>query len=108
MPTTVAVQAQEAVGEDPAAKEGAELLLDETGRWPLAGSCAGEEGLELLADGSVQEGLVGRSRAVGASRLGGDGRRARAVRRRLRGTGPFGGASGVHGAATRLRGTCLL
>jgi hypothetical protein len=51
-------------------------------RWPLAGSCAGEEGLELLAKG--------------------------AVRRRLLGMRRFGGTSGVHGAAKRVRGACLL
>jgi hypothetical protein len=108
VPTRVAVQAQKAVGEDPAAKKGAELLLDETRRWPLAGSCAGEEGLELLAKGAVQGGLVRGSRAVGASLLDGDGWRARAVRRRLLGMGRFVGTSGVHGAEERLRGTCLL
>ena len=104
----VAVEPEEAVGEDSAAKKGAELLLDETGRRPLAGSCAGQEGLELLAEGSVQEGLLRRSRAVGASLLDADGWRARVVRRRLLGMRRFVGRSGVHGAEERLRGTCLL
>jgi hypothetical protein len=81
----VAVEPEEAVGEDPAAKKGAELLLDETGRWLLAGSCAGEERFELLANGEVQGGLIRGSGVVGAS-----------------------GTSGVHGAVKRLRGTCLL
>jgi hypothetical protein len=46
------------VGEDPAAEEGAELLLDETRSRKLAVSCAREEGLELLADGAMQQGLI--------------------------------------------------
>jgi hypothetical protein len=63
----VAVEPEEALGEDPAAEKGAELLLDETGSWPLAVSCAGEEGFELLANGSVQRGLIRRSRVHGAA-----------------------------------------
>ena len=51
----VAAQAQEAVGEDAAAQEGAELLLDEVRRWTLPRSRAREEGLELLADDAMQK-----------------------------------------------------
>src|SRR4029450_3908120 len=57
----VAAQAQEAVGEDAAAQEGAELLLDEVRSGALASSRAGEEGLELLADGAVRAPGLGRA-----------------------------------------------
>jgi hypothetical protein len=62
--TVVAVQAQEAVGEDAAAQEGADLLLDEVRRRPLAGSRPSQERLELLAHDAVQECLLRRARCV--------------------------------------------
>src|SRR4029453_3580759 len=60
----VAVQAQEAVGEDAAAQEGPELLLDEVRRRTLTGSRAGQEGLELLAEDPVAGRLLGGARRV--------------------------------------------
>jgi hypothetical protein len=51
--TVVAAQAQEAEGEDAAAQEGAELLLDEVQRGTLPRSRAGEERLELFADDAM-------------------------------------------------------
>jgi hypothetical protein len=62
----VAAQAQEAVREEAAAQEGAKLLLDEVRRGALARSCAGEKGLELLADHAVQEVVLGRAREPAA------------------------------------------
>jgi hypothetical protein len=89
VPTSVAVQAQEAVGEDAAAEEGAELLLDETRRRPIAVSGAGEEGLELLANGAVQGGLIRRSGVHGAAK-------------RLRGRCPLRRRSGGFAKALRV------
>jgi len=60
----VAVQAQEAVGEDAAAQEGAKLLLDEARRGALSRPRAGEEGLDLLANDAVQERLLRGMRCV--------------------------------------------
>jgi len=65
----VAAQAQEAVGEDAEAQEGAEIPLDEMRRGTLARPCAGEEGLELLADDAVQERLLRRARHVTRPRV---------------------------------------
>jgi hypothetical protein len=55
----VAVQAQEAEGEDATAQEGAELLLDEAGHGMPAFARLREEGLEVLANRPVEEGLLG-------------------------------------------------
>jgi hypothetical protein len=55
----VAVKAEEAVGEDSAANEGTELLLDEAGSGMLSASCACEEGLEVLADDLVKKSSFG-------------------------------------------------
>ena len=60
----VAVQAKKAVGEDAAAQEGAEIVLDEVRRGALASPRPGEEGLDLLADDAVQERLLRRARCV--------------------------------------------
>ena len=60
----VAAQAQEAVREDSAAQEGAELLLDEVRRGPFAHPRAREEGLELLAEDAMHQGVFGRARCV--------------------------------------------
>ena len=68
MAAVVAAQAQEAVGEDPAAQEGAKLLLHEVWRGTLTRPRAGEEGLELLADDAVQEGVLGRAGTQWSSR----------------------------------------
>ena len=60
----VAAQAEEAVGEDAAAEEGAELLLDETRNGRLRGSRAGQERLELFTYDAVEKRLLGRSQCV--------------------------------------------
>jgi hypothetical protein len=54
------VQAEKAMGQDAAAEEGAQLLLDEVGRGVISAPRPEEKGLQLLADDSVQEGLLGR------------------------------------------------
>ena len=64
----VAVQAQEAMGEDAAAQEGMELLLDEAGHGLLASLCARQEGLEFLPDDVVEDALFGAMSCVGALR----------------------------------------
>ena len=55
----VAAQAQEAVRENAAAQEGAELLLDEVGRGTVARSRSREERFELIADDAVEERVLG-------------------------------------------------
>ncbi len=59
MPAVVAVKAEEAMGEDSAANEGTEFLLDEAGRGLLPGSRASQERLEVLADHLVEQGSLG-------------------------------------------------
>ena len=54
----VAVQSQEAVGQDAAAKEGAKLLRDEAGRGLIPVARPREEAFQLLADDVVKEGLL--------------------------------------------------
>jgi len=63
-----AVEAQEAMGEDAAAQEGVELLLDEAGHGLLASLCACQEGLEFLPDDVVEDALFGAMSCVGALR----------------------------------------
>ncbi len=62
----VAVQAQEAMGEDAAAQEGLELLLDEAGHGLSARLRARQEGLEFLLDDVVEDALFGAMPRVGA------------------------------------------
>ena len=64
----VAVQAQEAVGEDAAAQEGMELLLDEARHGLFASLRARQEGLEFLPDDVVEDALFGAMSRVGALR----------------------------------------
>ncbi len=66
MPAVVAVKAKEAVGQDATAKVGAERLLDETRTVLVSRSRAGEEGLELVGDGPMEERLFRRSPGVRA------------------------------------------
>jgi hypothetical protein len=47
------------VGEDAAANEGTELLLDEAGSGLLSATSACEEGLEVLANDFVEKGSFG-------------------------------------------------
>jgi hypothetical protein len=47
------------VGEDPALEESPHLALDEPGDRTVPALLAGEEGLESLADGLVQDQLLG-------------------------------------------------
>ena len=54
----VAVQSQEAVRQDAAAKECAKLLLDEAGRGLIPMARTREEAFQLLADDLVKEGLL--------------------------------------------------
>jgi hypothetical protein len=64
----VAVQTQEAMGEDAAAQKGVELLLDETGHGMFASLRARQEGLEFLPDDVVEDALFGAMPCVGALR----------------------------------------
>jgi hypothetical protein len=90
----IAAEPQEAVGEDPAAKVRAQLLLDEAGHRTIALPGAGEEALELLANDCVQLRLLGAVPFV-ARRGGGRGA----------GEGAIGGGRGSH-ARSGLRGPC--
>ena len=54
----VAVHAHEAVGEDAAAEEAAELALDEARNRPLPLLRAGQEGLELGLNDAVEDALL--------------------------------------------------
>jgi hypothetical protein len=56
---SVAVDPQEAVGQDPAPEVRAQLLLDEAGRRVLAFAGARQERLELFPDDRVERGLLG-------------------------------------------------
>ena len=58
MTAVVTVQPQEAVRQDTAAQEGAELLLDETGDRLIAARSARQEAFQLLAYDLVEEGLL--------------------------------------------------
>ena len=49
----ITVQAEKAMGQDAAAEEGAELLLHEAGSRLILAARAGEEGLQLFANDSV-------------------------------------------------------
>ena len=65
----IAVQAQEAMGEDAAAQEGMKFLLDEAGHGLLASLRARQEGLEFLLDDVVEDALFGAMSYVGALRI---------------------------------------
>ena len=64
----IAVQAQEAMGEDAAAQEGMKFLLDEAGHGLLASLRARQEGLEFSLDDVVEDALFGAMSRVGALR----------------------------------------
>jgi hypothetical protein len=55
----IAVDAKESVGEDAALEIAADLAFDEAGDGRPHRSCAGEEGLELVADDLMEKGLLG-------------------------------------------------
>ncbi len=59
MAAVVAVDAQKAMSQDAALEITAHLALDEPGDGGPHPSCAGEEGLEFVADDLVEEGLLG-------------------------------------------------
>ena len=63
------MQAQKAVGEDAAAQEGGEFLLDEAGHGMPAFGRPGQEALELLANRPVEEGLLGAMGGVARTRV---------------------------------------
>jgi hypothetical protein len=62
------VQPQESVGEDAAAQEGMEFLLDEAGHGSFASLRARQEGPEFLLDDVVEDALFGAMSRVGALR----------------------------------------
>ena len=66
MPAVVAVEAEEAMGQDAAAKESSELLQGEARSGLVSASRAGQEGLELLTNDPMEERLLRRPRVVGA------------------------------------------
>jgi len=55
----VAMNSPESVSEHTAVQIGADLALDEAGDRHVSRSCTGEEGLELVADDLMEEGLLG-------------------------------------------------
>jgi peptidoglycan/xylan/chitin deacetylase (PgdA/CDA1 family) len=59
VPTGAAAHAHEAVAEQAAAQEGAQLALDEARHHALALVRAGEVGLELIADDRVERRALG-------------------------------------------------
>jgi hypothetical protein len=78
----VAVEAEKAVREDAAAQERAQLLLDETGRGLISALRALEEGLQLLADDLVKQGLLRLAALVLGHEVPGRDRSGEARRRR--------------------------
>ena len=68
----IAVEPKETTGEDTTREIGAQLALDEAGHGMLALAGAREEGLEVLPDDLVQQGLLGAvARVAGAGRPAG-------------------------------------
>ena len=59
MPAVVAVEAEEVMGQDAAAKEGAELLFDEAGSRLVLASRLRKKALEILSYDLVQKGAFG-------------------------------------------------
>jgi hypothetical protein len=53
------MNSQESVSEHTAVQIGTDLALDEAGDGHVSRSCSGEEGLELVADDLMEEGLLG-------------------------------------------------
>jgi len=70
----VAVQPQEAVGQDAAAKVGAQLVFNEVGCGLAAFARPEQEGLDLVANGLVQQRRPGRARLVLVGSVAGEGR----------------------------------
>ena len=83
MAAGVAVDAQEAVGEDAAGEIGAQLPLDEAGHWPALAPGPPEEGLQLLAHDLVQQGRLGLVPLI-LDEAGSAGREAPCSRRKSR------------------------
>ena len=87
------------MGEDAAAQEGMELLLDEAGHGLFASLRARQEGLEFLPDDVVEDALFGAMSRVGALRTS-------ALRvRRMWSVGRLGGILKDH-PREPLPGTC--
>ncbi len=82
MATVVAVESQKAVRVDAAAEERAKLPLDEAGRALVPALCAREEGLQLLADDLVKQGLLRVAALVLGHEIPGRDRSGEARRRR--------------------------
>jgi len=63
---------REAVGQDPAREELAELLLDEAGQAVSVAAVRGfsQEGLEVLANDGVQDGVLGVAGLIRPGRVG--------------------------------------
>jgi hypothetical protein len=80
------VESQEAVREDAAAQEGAKLLLDEAGRGLASALRTRKEGLQLVADDLVKEGLLRLVALVLGHEIPG---RDRIMERTLRSVGAF-------------------
>lgn len=59
------MDAQEAVGEDPASEVRAELPLHEPGDRPLFVAGPGQKGFEVFPDGLMKDGRLGTARAIG-------------------------------------------
>ena len=95
MPAVVAVHAHEAMGQDSAAQEAAELALHEAGHGSIPVLGAGQEGLELLLYDPIEDALLGAAaRVIPCFALGVEARRVRGER-----------CLGGHGAAG-LRRLC--
>ena len=94
------------VSQDSATEVGAELVLDEVWRRLLALAGTGQEGLELVADGLVEQRVGGASRGVLRRSVPGlEGPRTRGAGRGLAG-GRLGSDSRGHDADVPLRELC--
>ena len=88
-PAVRAAEASEAVGEDAAGEEAAQLALDEAGDAAIVGALrdVGEEGLEVLADEVVQRAVLRLAPGVGAAgEMGGELQRTVQEREACRGS----------------------
>ena len=83
------------MGEYTAVQIGADLALDELGDGRPGRSCSGEEGLELVADDLMEEGLLGLVAFVPVDGEGSSGTGSKRRGERSQ-SGPLGSAQATH------------
>ena len=102
MATGIAVDAKESVGKDAALEIGANLTRDEAGDGSPRRSCAGEEGLEFVANDLMEKGLLGLVTFVPVDGEGSSGTGSKRRGERSQ-SGPLGSAQASRERAGTLR-----